>query len=463
MKRKKSNILLCLFLMLLTFALTSIAFASQEELSTENLNGTEVRVADVAAFSGATVEVSVSINNVTNLAGANFELNYDPSVAVATAVKKGDFVSDFLLEANLSEAAKGKIIVGMIGIKGVTGSGELCKINFKAGQKGKTILEIKGLGLNDEEGKDIPAQGVNGSITIEEKPNLTRLELSGDPPVSFRAGDAFDLKKLTLKGYDQYSKPYDLANKPVKWASSNNSVAVIADESILKAVGAGETNVTATVEEVTSNPLGFKVCDTFVIAGKKNGPPGGNITVPVSINNAAGMAGAQFELYYDPKVAVATKVEKGDLVKDFDLAENLEEANNGLVRIAIAGTKGVTGDGELCLITFSLKGKADDFTRLQIRGLLLNNERGGEIPACPEDGEIKISLICGDVNNDKRVTAADATLTLRAAVSLEKLTDEQKCAANVNCDERITAADVTLILRYAVGLDKELKCCCIAM
>jgi len=113
------------------------------------------------------------------------------------------------------------------------------------------------------------------------------------------------------------------------------------------------------------------------------------------------------------------------------------------------------------LITFSLKGKVGDSTNLQIKDLLLSDEKGAEILACPEDGEIKISLICGDVNNDKRVTAADATLTLRAAVGLEKLTYEQKCAANVNCDQRITAADVTLILRYAVRLDKELKCCCI--
>jgi len=459
--KRKPKLLLYLFLLLLTFVLTSPAFASQKELSTENLDGTEVKVADVSASPNATVEVPVNIKNVVKLAGAMFELSYDPAVAVATAVKKGDFVGDFLLEANLKEADKGKIIVGMMGAKGVTGSGELCNITFKTGPKGKADLTIKALELNDEDGQEIPAKGITGSITIEEKPKLTRLELSGAPPACFKVGDTFDLKKLTLKGYDQYGKPYDLTNKPVKWASSNTGVAVIVAESILKAVGAGKTKVTATVEEVTSNPLEFKVSATFVIAGKKSGPPGGNTTVPISIKNAAGMAGAQFELRYDPKVAVATKAIPGDLVKDFQFIVNFNEAEKGEIAVALAGTKGVTGDGELCLLTFSLKGKVGDSTSLQIKDLLLSDEKGAEILACPEDGEIKISLICGDVNNDKRVTAADATLTLRAAVGLENLTYEQKCAANVNCDQRITAADVTLILRYAVGLDKELKCCCI--
>jgi len=74
-------------------------------------------------------------------------------------------------------------------------------------------LTIKALELNDEDGQEIPAKGITGSITIEEKPKLTRLELSGAPPACFKVGDTFDLKKLTLKGYDQYGKPPSFATR----------------------------------------------------------------------------------------------------------------------------------------------------------------------------------------------------------------------------------------------------------
>lgn len=70
-------------------------------------------------------------------------------------------------------------------------------------------------------------------------------------------------------------------------------------------------------------------------------------------------------------------------------------------------------------------------------------------------------VVYGDLNGDKRVTAADATLALRIAVGLRTPTPEQLLAgdvapkqANKIGDGRISIADVTRILRTAVGLDK---------
>ncbi len=62
-----------------------------------------------------------------------------------------------------------------------------------------------------------------------------------------------------------------------------------------------------------------------------------------------------------------------------------------------------------------------------------------------------------DVNLDGKVTAADARLVLRAAASLENLTEFQSYLADVNCDGRITAEDSRLLLRIAakLGLDAE--------
>ncbi len=60
----------------------------------------------------------------------------------------------------------------------------------------------------------------------------------------------------------------------------------------------------------------------------------------------------------------------------------------------------------------------------------------------------------GDVDGDDRIVAEDARLALRAAVGLEKLTDEQFFATDVNADEVITAEDARQILRAAIGLSQ---------
>ena len=54
-----------------------------------------------------------------------------------------------------------------------------------------------------------------------------------------------------------------------------------------------------------------------------------------------------------------------------------------------------------------------------------------------------------DVNRDRRITAADALVVLRASVGL----DEEHPGYDVNHDQQITAADSLAVLRAAVNLD----------
>ena len=62
--------------------------------------------------------------------------------------------------------------------------------------------------------------------------------------------------------------------------------------------------------------------------------------------------------------------------------------------------------------------------------------------------------LMGDYNNDRVITAEDARITLRTAVSLEKhLSKEQLFVIDVDQDTQITAADARSILRMSVGLD----------
>lgn len=62
--------------------------------------------------------------------------------------------------------------------------------------------------------------------------------------------------------------------------------------------------------------------------------------------------------------------------------------------------------------------------------------------------------LLGDVNNDGRVTAADARLALRISAKLEAADDMQFLAADVDKNNKITAADARKILRVSAKLDE---------
>lgn len=65
------------------------------------------------------------------------------------------------------------------------------------------------------------------------------------------------------------------------------------------------------------------------------------------------------------------------------------------------------------------------------------------------------SYILGDVNNDGKITAADARLALRISAKLETVrNDGQFLAADTDKNKKITAADARKILRVAAKLEK---------
>jgi hypothetical protein len=63
------------------------------------------------------------------------------------------------------------------------------------------------------------------------------------------------------------------------------------------------------------------------------------------------------------------------------------------------------------------------------------------------------AYLLGDIDNDGKVTAADARTALRASAKLEQLEAWQEILADVNRDESITAADARKILRVSARLE----------
>ncbi len=63
----------------------------------------------------------------------------------------------------------------------------------------------------------------------------------------------------------------------------------------------------------------------------------------------------------------------------------------------------------------------------------------------------------GDVDNNKKVTAADARIILRVSVSLEEYHPDRLAYADIDFDGKISAADARLALRISVGLEKTVS------
>ena len=83
------------------------------------------------------------------------------------------------------------------------------------------------------------------------------------------------------------------------------------------------------------------------------GAAGSTATVPIIVRSAEGLGALQFELAYDPLVAEPTAAEPGELVSglvDFNVIAP------GRARVAMATNQAVSGDGEIIVLSFAVRG-----------------------------------------------------------------------------------------------------------
>lgn len=96
--------------------------------------------------------------------------------------------------------------------------------------------------------------------------------------------------------------------------------------------------------------------------------------------------------------------------------------------------------------------KADTTYEIEVTAVNSKGESPKSLILAKRTSEVKFSL--GDVDDDGKITAADARLALRMSVNLEKPTEDQKMAADIDGNGSVTAADARIILRISVNLEK---------
>ncbi len=123
-----------------------------------------------------TFTLDIRAENVLDLAGWQFDIAFNPSVLEAVDVSEGDFLktdggATFFQSGRIDNAA-GKItglIAGRISEGGLSGSGSLLQVEFKAKSEGETELALQNFLLGSVTENSIPAGPLEIHITVKKR------------------------------------------------------------------------------------------------------------------------------------------------------------------------------------------------------------------------------------------------------------------------------------------------------
>ena len=201
--------------------------------------------------------------------------------------------------------------------------------------------------------------------------------------------------------------PSNAANKSVKWTSSDENVAKVSTNGVIKPVKNGTCKIIATTTDGTN--LSASIDITVAIKATK-------ITLDKTNINLTN------EKYSDKITAKIEPSEASDKVKYIS-------SNEKVAKVKEDGTVIAVGKGN-CIITAT----TTDGTNLSAK--------------CNVTSEVEYQK--GDVNKDGRVDVADVIYAMNK-LSKGTLTDEEKIIGNVNDDSIFDVADVIKIMRYLSG------------
>ena len=136
---------------------------------------------------GDTFTFDVRAENISNLAGWQFDIAFDSTVLEALDVSEGDFLKTdggvtFFQSGRIDNAA-GKItglIAGRISEGGVSGSGSVLQVRFKAKSHGETRLALQNFKFGSSTGEIIPAGPHEIHITVEQRLPTGDVNRDGD-------------------------------------------------------------------------------------------------------------------------------------------------------------------------------------------------------------------------------------------------------------------------------------------
>ena len=141
---------------------------------TASIQGMEYTLSDPTIYVGDTFTLDLRARNVSDLAGWQFDIAFDPAVLEAVAVNEGDFLkteggSTFFQKGTIDNRS-GKITrlsSALLSGGGVTGTGTLLSIQFSAKADGETQLTLQNVQFGTSTGSLISAGPHEANIVVE--------------------------------------------------------------------------------------------------------------------------------------------------------------------------------------------------------------------------------------------------------------------------------------------------------
>ena len=125
---------------------------------------------------GDTFTLNIHAENITDLAGWQFDIAFDPAALEAIEVTEGDFLktdggNTFFQGGSIDNAAGkiGGLSAIRLSTQGVTGTGTVLQVTFKAKSAGETELALQNFEFAAITGEHIPAGPQQIRITVEEQ------------------------------------------------------------------------------------------------------------------------------------------------------------------------------------------------------------------------------------------------------------------------------------------------------
>jgi len=173
------TILILLLMMVMTASMDPAAAA------TTTLYVDPSSIIDTSLAPGSNFTTNINVNNITDLAGFEFSLNYTTTVLSAKEITLGSFFpsnSVILHEETNDTLGYVRYVVNVpFGSLGINGSGTLATINFTVESTGETILNLSFTELLDSSANVIAHEVNDGYFSNLEVHDLAVIDINADP------------------------------------------------------------------------------------------------------------------------------------------------------------------------------------------------------------------------------------------------------------------------------------------
>ena len=139
--------------------------------------------------------------------------------------------------------------------------------------------------------------------------------------------------------------------------------------------------------------VGFALAEQVeVTVSNAQGSNGSTIEVPIMIRNADDVGSMDIVMTYDPTILEVDSITKGDLNQGMISSDT---DTSGILSIAIADQDGITGDGEISIVSFTVMNETGS-SPLVLEEVYVYDINGLEIDASAQGGTFTVTKLESD-------------------------------------------------------------------